>query len=229
MGRTIRLPNGVIFARRAAATIADNMPTNLFRPIGLRELELIWDSGMREFPQRLENQPIFYPVVNLEYARQIARDWNTPDAKSGFSGFVTKFEVSSTYLSKYELHTAGSAAHREYWIPAKELNVFNKAINGRISVEEGFFGSEYVGYQEDENGFKGLNAIDQFSALLKSVDHEDFSSQVLAHRKAIFMNCLFWLKTDISNLPCSNERRETFLTALVNAWETISTGVPLPI
>lgn len=184
---------------------------------------------MREFPQRLENQRIFYPVVNLEYARQIARDWNTPDAKSGFSGFVTKFEVSSTYLSKFELHTAGSEAHREYWIPAKELSVFNKAINGQISVEEGFFGSEYVGYAEEENGFKGLNAIEQFSALLKKADQDDFSSQISAHRKTIFLNCLFWLGTDISNLPCSNEQRETFLTTLVDAWETNSIGVPLPI
>jgi hypothetical protein len=205
------------------------MPTNLFRPIGLRELELLWDSGMREFPQRLENQPIFYPVVNLDYARQIARDWNTPDAKSGFSGFVTKFEVSSTYLSKFELHTAGSAAHREYWIPAKELIVFNKAINGQISVEEGFFGQEFVGYQEDENGFKGLNAIEQFSALLKMADQDDFSAQVSAHRKTIFMNCLFWMNTDISNLPCTREQRDTFFTHLVNAWETDSIGVPLPI
>jgi len=205
------------------------MPTNLFRPIGLLELELLWDSGMREFPQRLENQPIFYPVVNLEYARQIARDWNTPDAKSGFSGFVTKFEVSSTYLSKFELHTAGSAAHREYWIPAKELSVFNKSIHGQISVEEGFFGPEYAGYAEVENGFKGLNAIEQFSTLLQMANQDDFNSQVSAHRKAIFMNCLFWLNTDISNLPCSYEQRETFFTTLVNAWELNNIGVPLPI
>jgi hypothetical protein len=47
---------------------------------------LIWDKGMREFPPRLAHQPIFYPVANLEYARQIARDWNTADEKSGFSG-----------------------------------------------------------------------------------------------------------------------------------------------
>jgi len=184
---------------------------------------------MREFPQRLENQPIFYPVVNLEYARQIARDWNTPDAKSGFSGFVTKFEVSSTYLSKFELHTAGSAAHREYWIPAKELSIFNKAINGQISVEEGFFGPEYAGFVEEENGFKGLNAVAQFSALLKMSDQDDFNSLVSTHRKTIFLNCLFWLKSDVSSLGCTDEQREIFLTKLVNAWELNAIGVPLPI
>lgn len=184
---------------------------------------------MREFPQRLENQPIFYPVVNLEYARQIARDWNTPDAKSGFSGFVTKFEVSSTYLSKYELHTAGSAAHREYWIPAKELSVFNKAINGQISVEEGFFGSDFVGYGEEENGFKGLKAAEQFAALLEMSEQADFVSQVSTHRKAIYLNCLYWLNTDISSLKCTVEEREMYFTKLVNAWEANSIGVRLPI
>jgi hypothetical protein len=50
---------------------------------------------MREFPPRLAHQPIFYPVTNAEYARQIARDWNTHDEKSGFAGFVTAFSIDS--------------------------------------------------------------------------------------------------------------------------------------
>src|SRR5215831_19900458 len=33
--------------------------TTLFRPVGLDELSLIWDSGMAEFPPRLPHQPIF--------------------------------------------------------------------------------------------------------------------------------------------------------------------------
>ncbi|HEV2482639.1 MAG TPA: hypothetical protein VGS79_23400 [Puia sp.] len=36
----------------------------LYRPVGLKELELIRLSGWREFPPRLEWQPIFYPVLN---------------------------------------------------------------------------------------------------------------------------------------------------------------------
>lgn len=31
---------------------------------------------MREFPPRLPDQPIFYPVLTEAYAVQIARDWN---------------------------------------------------------------------------------------------------------------------------------------------------------
>jgi hypothetical protein len=36
----------------------------LYRPVGPRELELIAASGYREFPPRLPDQPIFYPVLN---------------------------------------------------------------------------------------------------------------------------------------------------------------------
>jgi len=51
--------------------------TTLFRPVGPQELSLIVASGYREFPPRLPEQAdFFYPVLNEEYARQIARDWN---------------------------------------------------------------------------------------------------------------------------------------------------------
>ncbi len=49
----------------------------LFRPVGQNELNLIKESGYKAFPPRLPEQPIFYPVLNEEYATQIARDWNT--------------------------------------------------------------------------------------------------------------------------------------------------------
>ena len=60
----------------------------LFRPVGLHELALVWDMGMGEFPPRLPSQPIFYPVANITYARQIGRDWNVSDEKSGFAGLL---------------------------------------------------------------------------------------------------------------------------------------------
>jgi hypothetical protein len=85
--------------------------TTLYRPVGLHELALIWDSGMREFPPRLPQQPIFYPVTNEEYATQIARNWNTKE--SSFGGFVTKFVVSDSHLGNYKPHTVGSAKHVE--------------------------------------------------------------------------------------------------------------------
>jgi hypothetical protein len=86
----------------------------LFRPVGQAELDLIRAAGFREFPPRLPAQPIFYPVANEDYAVQIARDWNTKDAVSGFVGYVLRFSVRTEFLSRYEIHTVGDSHHREY-------------------------------------------------------------------------------------------------------------------
>lgn len=44
----------------------------LYRPVGLFELRLIQASDFTGFPPRLPEQPIFYPVLNRDYAEQIA-------------------------------------------------------------------------------------------------------------------------------------------------------------
>lgn len=108
--------------------------TTLFRPVGQTEFELIRASGFREFPLRLPQQPYFYPVLNLEYATQIARDWNAKDAQWGSVGYVLKFQVESEFLSRYQLRQVGDVTHREYWIPAEDLSAFNGKIVGVIEV-----------------------------------------------------------------------------------------------
>jgi hypothetical protein len=109
-----------------------NEMTTLYRPVGQEEFDLIRSGGYREFPPRLPHQPIFYPVLNEEYATQIARDWNT---KSGSRrGFVTRFQVRTDFLRRYEIKTVGSSIHQEYWIPAEDLPEFNRNIVGVIEV-----------------------------------------------------------------------------------------------
>lgn len=108
--------------------------TSLYRPVGQREFALIKATGFREFPPRLPEQPIFYPVLNEEYATQIARDWNTKDERSGFVGYVLRFQVRSDFLARYDVHVAGTSIHKEYWIPASELADFNANIVGKIEV-----------------------------------------------------------------------------------------------
>lgn len=51
----------------------------LDRAVGPEEPCLIREAGNLAFPPRLAGQPIFYPVLNKEYAVQIARDWNAKD------------------------------------------------------------------------------------------------------------------------------------------------------
>jgi hypothetical protein len=104
----------------------------LFRPVGQKEMELIKQSGYTAFPPRLPEQPIFYPVLNFEYAEQIARDWNA--AAPPYAGFVTRFEVEESYAAQFEVHTVGSRQHQELWVPAEELENFNQHIIGKIEV-----------------------------------------------------------------------------------------------
>jgi hypothetical protein len=105
--------------------------TTLYRPVGPEELELLKQSEWKAFPPRLPEQPIFYPVVEEEYAAKIARDWNVP--ASG-AGFVTKFAVDADYLSQFPVQQAGGQKHTEYWIPAERLDEFNDHIVGAIEV-----------------------------------------------------------------------------------------------
>ncbi len=108
--------------------------TELFRPVGQREYELIAATGFRRFPSRLREQPFFYPVTNENYANQIARDWNTKDPASGYVGYVLRFHVRSKYLEQYPVRTVGATMHQEYWIPAAHLDRFNNEIQGLIEL-----------------------------------------------------------------------------------------------
>lgn len=105
--------------------------TTLFRPVGPNELELIRQLEFEAFPPRLPEQPIFYPVTNEDYAIKIARDWNVP--ASG-AGFVTRFLVDSAYVSQFPRKVVGGKSHEELWVPAEQLEEFNRHIVGKIEV-----------------------------------------------------------------------------------------------
>jgi hypothetical protein len=110
----------------------------LYRPTGQAEFELISASGFRSFPPRLPSQPFFYPVLNEQYATQIARDWNSKDEGSGFVGYVFRFRVRTEFLNGYEIHVVGGAEHQEYWIPAADLDKLNGNIVGTIEIVSQF-------------------------------------------------------------------------------------------
>lgn len=104
---------------------------DLFRPIGPEELRLIEEANFRAFPPRLPDQPIFYPVLTEEYATKIARDWNV---RASGSGYVTRFRVRRSFLSRYQVQTAGAQHLQEYWVPAEDLAELNRNIVGEIEV-----------------------------------------------------------------------------------------------
>lgn len=113
----------------------DTDVVTLWRPTGPDELELVRASGWLRWPPRLPDQPIFYPVLNEDYAVRIARDWNVP--ASGV-GYVTRFRVRRAFLDAFPVQQVGGRTILEYWIPAEQLEELNDAIVGRIEVTRRF-------------------------------------------------------------------------------------------
>lgn len=103
----------------------------LWRPTGPTELALVEEANWRAWPPRLPDQPIFYPVLNEDYATRIARDWNV---KASGVGYVTRFDVAKEFLDRYEVQQAGGQTILEYWIPAEDLDELNENMVGRIEV-----------------------------------------------------------------------------------------------
>jgi len=105
----------------------------LYRPIGTKELELIKQGGYTGFPPRLPDQPIFYPVLNEKYATEIASGWNVK-YNEDHRGYVTRFEVDDEYVEQFDVQQVGDTYHQELWIPAEQLEEFNRHIVGKIEV-----------------------------------------------------------------------------------------------
>ena len=118
--------------------------TTLYRPVGEKEMILIIKNDYKNFPPRLEWQPIFYPVLNENYASEIAEKWNTRDQSGNYLGFVTQFEVLESETDKYPAENVGAKNHNELWVPAEELDTFNQAIIGKINVIKVFVGNDFI-------------------------------------------------------------------------------------
>jgi hypothetical protein len=103
----------------------------LYRPVNQQELDLIAASGWKAFPPRLPEQPIFYPVLNEEYAAQISCNWNVPYYSAGYA---VRFTMDAAYLGQFAVQNVGDPMHNEPWVPAEQLAEFNQHIDGLIEV-----------------------------------------------------------------------------------------------
>jgi hypothetical protein len=166
----------------------------LYRPVGMTELRLIFESGMKAYPPRLPGQPIFYPVLNLEYARQIAFNWNTREAP--YAGYVTEFEIDAQYGNRFEHHIVGGRIHEELWVPAEDLDEFNRHIQGKIRVVDADFGPKFTGWIADYGRLRGKDAMAQLAELkvILSDNPNGFADEVSKNQVAIYLNYPFWKK-----------------------------------
>jgi hypothetical protein len=203
-------------------------PRTLFRPVGLRELELILESDARRFPPRLPEQPIFYPVLNREYAEQIARDWNTGDPRSGFAGFVTEFEVLADHVQQFEPKVVGAAQHQELWVPAERLPEFNANLASRIRFSKAFYGADYEGPMPLPLLIRARHPAEQLKALSALLpDYRfDFACEVAANWKLILANFGYWAAIPAERQGLTSEAVTQTLGAIAKVWR--QTDLPLP-
>jgi hypothetical protein len=129
--------------------------------------------------------------------------------------------VDDNYLSGFERHVVGSAAHEEYWIPAHQLPNFNRQIQGKIEVEAAFFGKSFIGFVPDKCNFEGKNAEEQFVVLAQSWGYSrmDFGLEISVNRKAVFLNCLYWIDHDFSAFNVTPALKHDVLDGVAKVWE----------
>lgn len=187
------------------------MKQKLYRPVGKKELELIVASGQKAYPPRLEWQPIFYPVMNYDYAAQIALDWNTKDAFSGYCGFVTEFKMETAYIEQFDIQNVGGSMHNELWVPSEQLTNFNEQIIGHIQVSGAYYGAEYTGNVEDTQQFKDLDAKAQLEKTAQ-LSIEDLTL-VLEQEPSVFLiNFSYWKNHLEADEVCSK---------IANTWQKV--------
>lgn len=81
---------------------------------------------------------ILYSVRNM---RPRSRATGTQkDERSGFAGYVLRFNVRTEFLSQYQIRVVGDSTHREYWIPASDLADLNANMVGIIELVSEFSG-----------------------------------------------------------------------------------------
>jgi hypothetical protein len=188
----------------------------LFRPTGQIELALVFAAKLRAWPARLPDQPIFYPVLNLGYAIEIASKWNTKTERR--VGYVTEFDVEPAYASRFDRQVVGSSSHEELWVPAEQLDEFNEHLVGPIRVVAAFFGDGFVGHVPEHGPLRGLNAQEQYS-FLESASGSDVAAAARENATAVFLHVPRWEQFESSTSTLNRIRK---------SWREMHAHLPLP-
>jgi hypothetical protein len=132
---------------------------------------------------------------------------------------VTEFKVDEAYLSQFDEHVVGTAIHRELWIPAEQLELFNQHILEPIELIDAFYGDEYKGIK---HYFSDRYVKEIFEALYILFVHDlgqDLSGEITLNRNAILLNFKYWVTHDFSDTVLYEGEQERFLKHLAEVWQ----------
>jgi hypothetical protein len=194
----------------------------------VEELRLLYETGMKAFPSRKPEQPIFYPVLTLEYANEIAQRWNAESLSA--SGYVARFNLDDTYGARFEPQKVGASHHVELWVPATELSLFNQHIIPPIIIVGAYFGQSFRGHIPDRFGLQGKDARAQFVALARTMDYSgmDFRCEIAANHLAIFLNYGVWMQSTFLDEGIAKAEQERVLLAIQTIWLDLFREIHLP-
>jgi hypothetical protein len=197
----------------------------LFRPTGLCELQLVLERELTAWPPRLLDQPIFYPVLNVGYAEQIARDWNAKSDER--AGYVTEFVLDDAYGASFERRVVGANRHEELWVSAEALDELNTHIAAPI---RSFFGAGFSGLIPNAGALRGQAARDQLATLaeLSIAGEPALVAEVALTREAIFLHLPYWQSLDLPERVLAAPVASV-LGAVQAAWFGAFPKLPLPV
>ena len=201
----------------------------LYRPMDIEELRLVYETGMKAFPPRKPEQPIFYPVLTVEYANEIAQHWNAESRSA--SGYVARFDLDDAYGARFEPQKVGGSHHVELWVPAAELSAFNEHISPPIMIVGAHFGNSFRGYIPDRFGLQGKDVTVQFAVLARTMKYSgmDFRYEIAANHLAIFLNYGFWTQSTFTDEGIEEAEQERVLLAIKKIWLDIFPEIHLPL
>lgn len=110
-----------------------------------------------------------------------------------------------------------------YWVPAEELEEFNRNIEGHIDVLGAYFGPQFRGFMPDRGPLEGLDAASLLSALASA----DSRQVILENHEAVFLPYPFWEQQDSSGSSISEDERKQVLSEIRAAWPEAFAKIPL--
>lgn len=107
----------------------DRSITTLYRTVNGDDLSALRARQWKGFPPCAE--AAFYPALNARFARDLMSS-----QEGEVTLHLTRFRINAGYVRSFEVQTLSGEVYEELWVPAEELEAFNRNIVGRIAVVE---------------------------------------------------------------------------------------------